>query len=140
MYIQSISSGAHEPQESRDCTVRALANATDMPYGDAHKALQSKGRLTGFGCRAGVWHEAYTANGLKFIGVYGKNNTSKAFQRLYPVKPFKGVSLGALLPKLGAGRFIVMITGHAIAVVNGSIIDIGGNSSKKSVVAVYKAS
>lgn len=138
MFIRSISSGAHDPKESKDCTVRALANASGMPYGDAHKALQSKGRLTGQGCRVSVWHEAYTSNGLKFVGVYGRGNTAKGFIRVYPTKPFKGITLGALLPTLGLGRFVVIITGHAIAVVNGSIIDIGGNNSKKSVVALYK--
>jgi len=63
---------------------------------------------------------------------------TKSFTHRYKVKAFKGISLGSLLPALGLGRFIVVITGHALAVIDGAIVDQGSNASRKSVVAVYK--
>jgi len=138
MYIKSIATGATNPTESKDCTVRALANAAGIPYEAAHKALQSKGREAGKGCHPRVWHEAYQSAGLSFVGIYGKTTTTRGFAYRYKVKAFKGISLGSLLPTLGLGRFIVVITGHALAVIDGAIVDKGVNSSRKSVVAVYK--
>ena len=138
MYIKSIAIGATNPSESKDCTVRALANATGISYEAAHKSLEMHGRLSCRGCHPHVWHEAYQAAGMSFVGIYGETLTTKSFAYRYKVKAFKGISLGSLLPTLGLGRFIVVITGHALAVIDGAIVDKGVNSSRKSVVAVYK--
>lgn len=42
--IKSITRGATNPNEAKDCTVRALANATGISYKDAHALLKKVGR------------------------------------------------------------------------------------------------
>ena len=137
MYIKSTE-GAESPSELRDCTVRALANAALMPYEAAHKLLKRFGREDRRGCRASTFHEAYEAASLAFVGVYGTSLTAKFISHRYSLPLIKGLSLQRLLPTISKGRYIVIVTGHAFAVVDGAIVDKGTNNSKKRIVALYK--
>lgn len=136
--IPSLYTGANNPKESRDCTVRALANALEIDYGAAHRTLRKHGRKSNCGANSSVWHEAYTESGFELQGIYGTTIRTQYLSRKLEITPNKGISLGKLLPSLKTGRFIVVITGHALAVINGSIIDRGVNRAGSSVVAVYR--
>jgi hypothetical protein len=138
-FIHSLTAGVSRNDERNDCTVRALANALDIDYNHAHEALSKQGRKNGKGCSQKVWHTAYTKQGLTLLGVYGTTNRSRQLSKYSGMKSSKGITLGKLINTLGKGRFAVVVTGHAICIIDGQIIDKFANLANKSVVAVYQA-
>lgn len=139
--IEPVTKGASYDGEKNDCAVRALANAKDIPYEEAHFTMHRYGRRDRKRTLVSVSHKAYTMHGFKCIGIYGRTARAKAMVFVGSDTPRnKGITLGKILPKLSEGRYIVMITGHALAVINGQVIDKMSNSSGQSVFAVYKLS
>lgn len=136
--IRPLLTGATSPNEANDCTVRALANAKNIEYEAAHSLLKSLGRKDRKGCIARVWAVAYRDAGLTLVGVYGKTRRARSLARLEGVEARKGTTLGTLLPSIASGRFIVMITGHAIAVLDGQVIDRFASLAGSSVFGVYR--
>lgn len=140
-YIEPISKGASSIglfQEKNDCAVRALANASKIPYLDAHKLLSKHGRESKGGCNTYTYHSAYTEAGLTLIGVYGTTNATNYFRRYLICAHLKGCTLKNVMEDLKWGSYVVIIRGHALAVVNGNIIDSSYNKANSRVVAVYK--
>ena len=130
--------GAINPKESNDCTVRALANAANIPYETAHNLLRKHGRKSARGCNSDVWHKAYNEAGFRLLGIYGTTARTRHMSRKLDVNPKSGITIGRMLPSLGDGAYIVVITGHALAIVDGNIIDTGFSKSGASVVALYR--
>lgn len=124
--------------ESKDCTVRALANAAGMPYKLAHKIMEKQGRQPNRGLYFEPLHQAYIRMGFKLMGVYGRTNGSRYIAGSLNVEPKQGTTLGKILMELQSGRYIVKIRGHVLAVVDGKILDYGNNSAGSRVAAVYK--
>ena len=130
--------------DKNDCTVRALANAASMPYTDAHATLKKYGRKNKHGCAFPIFSAAYGENGFSLMGVFGTTGAAKYYNACVKkvsldVPHFKGMTVGRAIDELlQVGRYIVLISGHAFAVVNGKIFDTGAISSAKSVVAIYK--
>ena len=139
-YIRPLTTGHSNVVEQLDCTVRALANSAGIVYGNAHTILKKHGRKDRKGCSNKVWHEAYTNTGLFLVGIYGTTKAAKSISKRLNIAANKGITLGRILPTLNDGSYIVIITGHALAVVSGHVIDKGLNRSNSSVVAVYKHS
>jgi hypothetical protein len=137
--IQSFSRGATAGGlEKNDCTVRALANAGGIDYADAHILLKKHGRKNHCGAFFGTMLKAYTEAGFVLDSVYGTTGAAKHAARISSRKASDGITLAKMLPKLAFGEYIVNTTGHAVAVVNGKIIDTFDNPSNKRVVAVFK--
>ena len=136
--IRPLLTGATRTNERLDCTVRALANAKNIEYETAHALLQRHGRKDRTACTQRVWGAAYRSAGLSLVGVYGKTCRARHLARFENVESLKGTTLGTLLPRLGAGRFIVMITGHALAVIDGQVIDRAASLAGSSVFGVYR--
>lgn len=137
--IQSFTRGATAGGlEKNDCTVRALANAGGIDYADAHILLKKHGRKNHCGAKFGTMHKAYTEAGFALDSVHGTGGQSRYVARFTKREAEKGITLGKLLPKLSFGEYIVNVNGHALAVVNGRIIDTFDNSAAKRVVAVFK--
>lgn len=132
--------GVWTPNEANDCTVRALANSAGLLYGNAHNILQKHGRQDKRGCTHNVWHDAYIRNGMSLVGVYGTTRGARSLARKISVVAQDGVTLARMIPTLTNGSYIVIITGHALAVINGEVIDVGFNNASKRVIAVYKHS
>ena len=139
-YIRPLTTGYINTVEERDCTVRALANSAGIVYGNAHTILKKHGRKDKRGCTNFVWHDAYINTGLSLIGIYGTTKSARHMSKRLNIAAYKGITLGRILPTLTNGSYIVITTGHALAVVSGYIIDKGLNRSNSSVVAVYKHS
>lgn len=138
-YIKSDSRGATAGGlEHSDCTVRALANASGMPYEDAHVLLKKYGRKNRCGAKFPTMHSAYKEAGFVLDSVHGTNIQSRYVARITKREAEAGITLGKILPKLSFGEYIVNVNGHALAVVNGKIIDTFDNSAAKRVVAVFK--
>lgn len=137
--IRPLLTGATSPNERNDCTVRALANAKNIEYETAHALLKKHGRKDAKGCSQKVWALAYRGAGMTLVGVYGKTLRARCLARLEGVESRKGTTLGTLLPSLGTGRFVVLITAHALAVIDGQVIDKFGSLAGSSVFGVYRA-
>jgi hypothetical protein len=131
-------SGTSNATEARDCTVRALANLGIYDYAEAHSMLSAAGRRFRCGATRKVYHKAYSKAGLKLVGVFGKTARAYDMEKVSGVKRQEGISLGRLLHSLTNGRFIVMITGHAVAVVDGKIIDKTALKPGSSAFALYE--
>lgn len=138
-YIKADSRGATAGGlEHNDCTVRALANASGMDYFDAHNLLSKHGRKKRCGAKFTTMHKAYDEAGFVLNSVHGTTGQAKFVSRITQREAEAGITLGKILPKLAFGEYIVNVTGHAVAVVNGKLIDTFDNPAGKRVVAVFK--
>lgn len=137
-YILPACSGQSSERERNDCTVRALANATGMAYAEAHALLSKHGRRFKRGAYFGNYYKAYLEAGLTLQGVYGGTSRARGAGRASNTQPGPGITLGRMLPRLHTGRYVVMVTGHALAVVDGKVIDIGGSRAGSHVFALFK--
>lgn len=125
-------------KETNDCTVRALASASGMHYEKAHALLKKNGRKDRCGARFYTMKKAYNEANFSLHSVHGTTIQAKYVARITSTKAQEGITLGKLLPKLTKGSFIVNVTGHAVAVVNGELIDTFDNPAGKRVIAVFK--
>lgn len=138
-YIKADSRGATAGSlETKDCTVRALANASGMPYEDAHVLLKKYGRKNRCGAKFSTMHKAYDEAGFVLNSVHGTTGQARYVARITQREADAGITLGEILPKLAFGEYIINVTGHAVAVVNGKLIDTFDNPAGKRVVAVFK--
>lgn len=137
--IESFTRGATAGGlEKNDCTVRALANAGEIDYSVAHNLLSKHGRKKYCGAKFTTMHAAYTEAGFVLNSVHGTTGQARFVARITQREAEDGVTLGKILPKLAFGEYIVNVTGHAVAVVNGKLIDTFDNPAGKRVVAVFK--
>jgi hypothetical protein len=136
--VQAVTRGATSTGETRDCTVRALSNASGMHYDQAHSLLKKHGRKNRCGAFFSTMLKAYTEAGFVLDSVNGTTGAAKHAARIAKRQASEGITLAKILPKLAFGEYIVNTTGHAVAVVNGKIIDTFDNPAGKRVVAVFK--
>ena len=138
--VQAVYRGAtsEKGNETRDCVVRALANAINMPYDNAHALLKKHGRKDRCGTYFHTMQSAYEEAGFVLNSVHGTTMAARATALMTGIKPEDGITLSKLLPKLGFGEYIVNTTGHAVAVVNGKIIDTFDNPAGKRVITIFK--
>lgn len=138
--IKPALNGASHKPERNDCTVRALANAASIDYVTAHKLLWKHGRENKCGAQTTTSHAAYIEAGLTLKSIHGKTIRARLLARKAPgMAVSKGITLGSLLPSLGTGSYVVMVTGHALAVVNGEVIDTFASRAGKEVFGLYQA-
>ena len=101
--------------ERADCTVRALALTLGIDYGFAHQRLRAMGRK----------------NGCRFKVDWG--------QLGFQMRPDLCCrTLGSVLPEMQSGRFIVRITRHVFAVIDGKVIDQRMPSERCRMKMVYQ--
>lgn len=124
--------------ELNDCTVRALANASGMPYESAHALLKKHGRKNMRGAFFDTMKDAYAEAGFEVHKVFGTTRSARFASHKTEMEPSAGCTLKRLMPQLQNGTYIVNITGHALAVVNGKVIDTFSSPAGKRVVAVFK--
>lgn len=138
--VLSVDRGVTSSAESNDCTVRALANAADIPYEVAHRTLKKHGRKDRKGATFKTLHNAYEESGFRLTKICGDGKRARFAIRNVDNTPWaEGITFGKLLEQLPqSGEYIINVTGHAVAVVNGKVIDTFNNNARKRVVAVYK--
>jgi hypothetical protein len=127
-------------KETNDCVVRAFMCALNMSYDQAHGYIKNKMNRQD---RRGTYVNFYakniigtTKNGLKisFIGTH----PSKAFMKTAfgsdkvlvnrKYKKPTGYTLKSFMESHPVGRFVLVVQGHAVAVVNGVLY---GNSDER---------
>lgn len=92
--------------ETNDCTVVSLAQVLEIPYGEAHGIMRAHGRVKGRGCHMSAPAASYPAVFTKVQGLEPDEISLAEFCRTHKV-----------------GRYWVEVTGHALAVVNGKVVD-----------------
>lgn len=105
-------------KERADCTVRATATVLGIPYAEAHAKLKALGRKN----RRGF--NLFSPQCQKALGLKMRHPG--------------GVTVGAMLPELQQGRFIVYVSHHVFAVVDGKVFDHSVPNERKRIVSVYE--
>ena len=106
---------AEEYREENDCTVKAIAAACEVSYGKAHRTLAKLGRQRGRGATMAQLNQAISIA------------TDGACANGWVADTFKHESVGLTLNRFRkahpTGSFIICSRGHAMAVVEGELID-----------------
>jgi hypothetical protein len=126
--IKPISKGALDSNESKDCVVRAAANATNRPYEAVLEVMATVGRKTGQGCSFDQIVKGFSILGLSLKGVCGTTQSAEIALRvakriLGDVQQYKGITLEKFLKFYTKGNYVCTIKGHAFAVIDGKLID-----------------
>jgi hypothetical protein len=127
-------------KETNDCVVRAFMCALNVSYEQAHNYIKTKmNRQNGKGTYVNAYAKnviGATKNGLKisFIGTHPSKafmKTSFGSSKVLVNKKYKkptGYTLKSFMETHPVGRFVLIVQGHAVAVVNGVLF---GNSDEK---------
>lgn len=127
--------------ERKDCTVRALANAGELNYVDAYQQMQKAGRIKNKGTGFEVFNPVYENNGFKAIAAFGTTHAGLRFRQLINQEQrYAGMSLKRAVQQFNDGSYIFITAAgrHAVACVDGELIDTFSNKAHESVVLVYK--
>jgi len=134
-------------KEDHDCVVRAFMAALDISYDQAHawvkKNMNREDRKPTYTGRAIKIVEGKTKNGyqIKFMGlnpakIHWKEITGSNKTLVNPkYKKQTGYTLKSFMENNPVGRFVLVVQGHAVAVVNGVLY---GNTNE-NVVGLYRS-
>lgn len=139
-YIKPIDFGETREGESKDCAVRALANASLMEYDDAHEHMAYHGRQDRRGTQHKTLVEGYMDAGFTKMTVFGTTKGAMFYSRKYERfvdSHENGITLENFCKKFNKGRYIVVYSGHALAVVNGQVVDKFSNAAGKRVILAF---
>ena len=137
--IKSIAKGATNPNETKDCTVRAFANATGMHYKDAHALLKKVGRKEKEGVSLHVVLNAFEDIAIKPVYISSNTKDGRYLCRYYGwINPNQGMSLGKAVKTFTKGKYIALVNCHVVALVDGHLIDIFDNPGKQYLRALFK--
>ena len=108
-------------RETRDCTVKAISIACDVPYDDAHAALKAGGRRDRHGCRFRQQWPAIDALGFVVYDIsdHVSGRTAITIER-------------ELRRRYPNGRCLIRVRGHLMAYRDGHIIDHAQGSRRRT--------
>lgn len=144
-YITPGATGATKHGENKDCVVRAIANASFIHYDVVHEFLKRNGRRDKRGTGIDTMVLALKCFNFKFVGTFG--NTIAAKHSIHYIKNHyqcdqsttnKSITLGKLIASLPYGRFVAIVRGHAVAIVDGKVIDTTENSHQSQVAMLFQ--
>lgn len=101
--------------EDRDCGVIALSVCCDVSYEDAHVALELAGRAKRKPTYAYMYEPA----------------VSLLNKRLVSTNKFKSRTIRTLERELDKGNYLVRVTGHAVGVCGGKVVDWSSGRCKR---------
>ena len=114
-------------QETNDCTVKAIAAACDVSYGKAHRTLAKLGRKQGRGVTMATMTQAMERLGFG-VNLYNAMNHEAI-----------GTTIKRFTREHATGKYIICSKGHAMAVVNGELIDwTADTAGRRKVVSVWE--
>lgn len=117
--------------EKRDCTVRSLACAADIPYVDAHRIAKKSGRKNG----RGWWSEKNLAvakqEGLLDFAKVPCAIPGRNYTRTYP-------TVAQIIARHKTGRYIICTRKHAMALIDGVIHDTGLIGLRSRITAIFE--
>jgi hypothetical protein len=127
--------------EVNDCSVKALAVAADIPYMEAHKLLEAKGRKKGQGAYTYMYHSV-----LKELGFILTRVDSDEMQAKYPYSKTGGYIYKQLTTKhidlypeawADGHTYLLQMSGHVGAVRDGKLHDWTKGRSKR-LISIYR--
>lgn len=103
---------SRRPRQSNDCTVVALSHATGIVYDRCYDALKLAGRRSGARFDLKSWAKAETLDGWRLVW------------RAFPAtKGASRVNPATFALKHREGRFILRVSKHVLACVDGIVLD-----------------
>ena len=131
-------SGITKAGARNDCSVRALANASNIPYATSEAMHKRNGRINNTGTEANVLYKTYAEAGFELQGVYGDTKQAWWLRRVFNRTIEQGMTLSTFLKRNTKGKYICLVSGHAFAVVDGVVIDNQHLLANKRITAVFK--
>lgn len=124
-------------EDKNDCAIRAIANVSFLKrYPDFRQRMMELGRRLNRGTQWHIIDTVYRENGASSITLWGK-----AGQRLKHLIEYnhvnEGITLANFIKRHPKGRYVVLVRGHALALINGEIVDTINNRAGKRVMASY---
>ncbi len=110
--------------ETNDCVVKAITLATGLDYSVVHKTLAESGRKFRRGTPHYVSNKALKILGYKLVRVH-KFDRQRTYAG-YRAKS-KGYSVKGLIGQLDKKNYLISISGHLLAAVDGEILDFTRN-------------
>jgi hypothetical protein len=123
-------------KQKRDCAVRAIANVGVYSYPLALSLLNRAGRRDNKGT---PWHaldKVYKEAGAFNVTYYGKRMAKMSMEHAVTYRD-KGMTLKTFLADNPKGRHVVIVRGHALAVVNGNTVDMFSSKAGMRVIASF---
>jgi len=124
-------SGELGKKENNDCVVRAFAAALDLPYDQAHawvkkelKRQDKKGTFVSAYCK-NIIGKTKNSKKINYMGAHPSRDFLKysiGSDKILVNKQYKkatGYTLKSFIENNPVGRFMLIVQGHAVAVVNG---------------------
>ena len=142
-YTLASSNGQTNVGNHHDCVVRALANVTGYDYEAAEQICKQYGREHNSGMKCSLHTKMFLDHGFKLVGCFGKTLTASTVEHFYKKHTgktpefFPGISVGRAMEIMREGKYIVIIHGHAFAVIDGKLIDKGPIRSRSYVCAIW---
>lgn len=137
MKIQPIHHGEYRSGRKNDCVVRALSNCTFLSYSVCEDVVGCFGRGLNEGTSPKALVKSCLYLGLSGPTMYGKTKRTEHFERyVRPSLQEQGMTLKTFLRLNPKGRFFVVYCGHALAVIDGQIIDtIDSNGNNRIIIS-----
>ncbi len=115
------------PRQKNDCTVRALANTTDIDYDDAYDLVKSRGRKSH---RGGEFPKARSDDAaLGWTFTWGSFPAVKGQSRMNPA---------TFCEQFKTGRYIVRVAKHVFAIVDGVAYDTSPERPDRCIYGAWK--
>lgn len=140
-YIYPVSFGVTDDanEDTNDCALRAYCNVTGVSFKDAQIRFAKQGRKFRKGTQYKALHTIYTNVGMTPV-LMGSTRLCEYIQFISNLKSSGSArTLKSMLadPKYQTGKHVFCTARHAMAVVNGKIIDTHNNKSSNRVYLVY---
>lgn len=123
-------------QQQRDCVVRAIANVGVYSYPLALSLLSKAGRIDNRGTPWDTLDKVYKQAGAFNVTYYGKRMECISKRHGVTYKN-KGITLKTFLANNPKGRHIVIVRGHALAVVEGGTVDVFSSKAAMRIIASF---
>lgn len=128
--IKTSAFGVSKNGEHNDCAVRAATNVLGLDYDDVHSVFKKNGRKDKKGTDINVFFKTFKELGFSYVGSFGKTKAARSVEffsgchfKVTKDHFNKSLTLGQFLKQVPFGKYVVCISGHALAVIDGKIID-----------------
>jgi hypothetical protein len=139
--IETSAFGVSKIGERNDCAVRAATNVLGIDYDSVHSVFKNNGRKSKKGTTTPVFFKSMKELGFSYVGSFGKTKAARssdffsgAYFNVTKDHVNKSLTLGQFLKQVPFGKYVVCIAGHALAVVDGKIVDNTSHLPAKSQV------
>jgi hypothetical protein len=140
-YIQPVSSGVTDEtnEDTNDCALRAYCNVTGKSFKDAQIIFAKQGRKYKKGTQYKALHTIYTKAGMTAV-LRGYTKLCSYVEYISGIKsvgPAKTLKNMLSDPQYNKGKYVFCTARHALAVIDGKVVDTYANKESIRVYLVY---